>query len=96
MGWCGLQYLPETGETEIGYLLGKPFWGKGFATEAAGEALKFGFEKLSLEIIIAIVHPENTASNRVIQKLGYKDPIRATYFGMECLRYTTRNQQQVN
>ena len=94
MGWCGLQYLPETAETEIGYLLGKPFWGKGLATEAARESLKFGFEKLSLGSIIAIVHPDNTASKRVIEKLGFKNPTRANYFGMECLRYRTENQPQ--
>jgi len=87
MGWCGLQYLPETGEIEIGYLLGKPFWGKGYATEAGLESLRFGFKELSIEKIIAIVHPENTASKRVIEKLGFKDPAQARYFGMECLRY---------
>lgn len=87
MGWCGLQYLPETGEIEIGYLLGKAFWGKGYATEASLESLRFGFEELGMEKIIAIVHPENSASKRVIEKLGFRDPVRARYFGMECLRY---------
>ncbi len=87
MGWCGLQYLPETDEIEIGYLLGKPFWGKGYATEAGLASLRFGFEDLSIEKIIAIVHPENSASKRVIEKLGFQDPVRARYFGMECLRY---------
>ena len=87
MGWCGLQYLPETGETEIGYLLGKAHWGKGYATEAASATLRFGFENLAIEKIIAVVHPENTASTRVLEKLGFRDPIRTSYFGMDCLRY---------
>jgi ribosomal-protein-alanine N-acetyltransferase len=39
LGWCGLQFLPETNETEVAYCLGKPFWGKGYATEAARASL---------------------------------------------------------
>ncbi len=61
IGWAGLQFLPETGETEVGFLLDKPFWGKGYATEAALASLKFGFEKFHFPEVIALVHPENLA-----------------------------------
>jgi len=89
-GWCGLTFLPETGETEVAYLLTKAWWGRGLATEAAQAALQFGFEKLGFEQIIAVVHPENRASIRVIEKLGMDFTGRYTYFGMEVLRYVRR------
>lgn len=49
IGWAGLQFLPETGETEVGYLLNRPYWGKGYATEAACLSIEFGFKKLPLD-----------------------------------------------
>ena len=89
MGWCGLQFLPETDETEVGYLLGKTHWGQGFATEAAKASLQFGFGTLGFQTIVAIVHPENKASIRVIEKLGMSLVDRTVYFGMEVFRYST-------
>jgi RimJ/RimL family protein N-acetyltransferase len=87
IGWNGLQFLPETGEVEVGYLLSKPFWGRGLAVEGARPSLQFGFETLGLERIIALVHPENRASIRVIEKLEMSLVDRAEYFGIQVLRY---------
>jgi len=86
-GWAGLQFLPDLDETEVGYLLDKPFWGRGFATEAAGASLGFGFEQCNLEHIIALVHPENLASRRVIEKCGmtYVDTIHL--WGIDLMRH---------
>lgn len=87
IGWCGLQFLPETEETEVAYLLAKPHWGRGLATEGARASLHFGFETLRLETIIALVHPDNIASQRVIQKLKMPFVNRALYFGIDVYRY---------
>lgn len=87
LGWCGLQYLPETLETELGYLVKKSQWGKGYATETGKCSLEYGFKTLRVKSIVAIVHPENTASRRVIEKLGFHSARKAEYFGMECLRW---------
>ncbi|MBU0491592.1 MAG: GNAT family N-acetyltransferase [Chloroflexi bacterium] len=87
MGWCGLQFLPETQETEVGYLLGQAYWGKGFATEGAWAALRYGFEDIGLDTIIALVHPDNWASNHVIEKLDMPFVDRNNYFGMDVNRY---------
>ena len=87
IGWSGLQFLPETNETEVAYLLGKPFWGRGLATEGARAGLRFGYEELGLEKIVAIVHPDNVASRRVIEKLGMHGGDRAHYFGMDVYHY---------
>jgi ribosomal-protein-alanine N-acetyltransferase len=66
IGWAGLQFLPELNETEAGYLLDKPFWGKGYATEAARASLQFGFDHFVFSRLIALVHPENIASQHVL------------------------------
>jgi RimJ/RimL family protein N-acetyltransferase len=86
-GWAGLQYLPDTDEVEVGYLLGKSYWGRGLATEAAGASLGYGFARLEVQEIVGIVHPENVASQRVLEKIGMRFVERAEYFGMECKRY---------
>lgn len=87
IGWSGLQYLPDTDEVEIAYLLAKAYWGQGLAPEAARAGLAFGFEWLGLERIVAIVHVDNTASQRVAEKLGMTFDQEAEYFGIPCYRY---------
>jgi RimJ/RimL family protein N-acetyltransferase len=70
IGWCGLGYVPELDEIEVLYLYDQPYWGRGFATEAACASLRYGFETLKLERIIALAVRENVASRRVMEKLG--------------------------
>ena len=87
IGWAGLQYLPELDETEVGFLLDRPFWGKGYATEAALASLDFGFEHFNLDHIIALVHPDNFASRRVIEKCGMSYVETLPLWGVELMRY---------
>lgn len=91
IGWNGLQFLTETGETEVGYLLSKPFWGLGYATEGARVALKYGFEKLKLRQIIGLTHQENRASQNVLKKCGMHYTGQVEYFGMQMLRFSLLN-----
>lgn len=70
IGWCGLGFLTELGETEIAYLLDRGYWNRGIATETAKISLKFGFEEAKLNRIIALAFPENGASVRVMEKIG--------------------------
>ncbi|MES0362072.1 MAG: GNAT family N-acetyltransferase [Anaerolineales bacterium] len=93
IGWSGLQYLPETDEIEIGYLLSKPYWGKGLATESAIAGLDFGFSTLGLREIVGIVHPENTASQGVLKKIGMQFVRQAHYFGMDCYQYKINSKE---
>jgi RimJ/RimL family protein N-acetyltransferase len=86
-GWNGLQFLPETGETEVGFLLSKAFWNQGLTTEGAKASLDFGFTKFDFPRIIGLVHPENLASQRVLKKIGLSFIDQAQYFGMQLLRY---------
>ncbi|HEX8248450.1 MAG TPA: GNAT family N-acetyltransferase [Pyrinomonadaceae bacterium] len=71
VGSCGFAYTHEMPEPELGYLFGRAVWGKGFATEAARAVLNYGFEKLGFREIIAITDLENTASQRVLEKIGF-------------------------
>jgi RimJ/RimL family protein N-acetyltransferase len=87
IGWNGLQYLPDTNEIEVGYLISKDYWGRGWTTEGAYASLYFGFETKHIDSIIAIVHPDNIASKRVALKCGMSCVDRNSYFGMDCFRY---------
>ena len=89
MGRCGLQWLPDTEEVEVDFILGRAFWGQGFATEAGRASLRYGFEELELERMVGIVHTENIASQRVLEKLGMALVEQREFFGMECNRYAT-------
>jgi RimJ/RimL family protein N-acetyltransferase len=87
IGWAGLGYLPELDETEVAYMIDRPFWGQGYATEAALASLRFGFEQARLDYIIALVHAENLASRRVIDKCGMAYVDTLSLWGMELLRH---------
>jgi len=56
----------------LGYVVGRKYWGKGIATEAVKQVLKFGFNKLKLKKIVADNDEDNPASARVLEKNGFK------------------------
>jgi ribosomal-protein-alanine N-acetyltransferase len=87
IGWNGLQYLPETDEVEVGYLLSRQFWGRGYATEGAKTSLEFGFDQLGLKRIIGLTHPDNKASQKVLLKCGLEFINLVNYFDMQVHRY---------
>lgn len=58
------------GCVEVGWRLARHAWGKGYAREAAREALRFGFEELDLPEIVSFTTPDNTRSRRVMEALG--------------------------
>ncbi len=93
IGWAGLQFLPELDETEVGFLLSPEYWGKGYATEAALTALRFGFERVRLDHIIALVHPDNRASQRVIQKCGMTYLETIPLWGIQLMRHTISTKE---
>jgi ribosomal-protein-alanine N-acetyltransferase len=57
-------------EVEIGWMLTPPVWGHGYATEAGAAVRDEAFVRLELESIIAVHHPANSASARIMEKLG--------------------------
>jgi [ribosomal protein S5]-alanine N-acetyltransferase len=71
IGWCGLSIKDDAGQiAELGYDLDYHHWGKGYATEAARAVVEFGFTQIGLHRIFAECHPANSASQRVMQKIG--------------------------
>lgn len=93
VGWNGLEYLTELGEVEVAYLLSKRVWGRGYASEAAGAAIRFGFETAGLGVIIGLVHPDNIASICVLENCGLLFADRITLWGMEMSRYRIQRSE---
>ena len=62
-GWPGF---------EIGWTLARHAWGKGYATEGAKAALQYAFEKLDQPHVISLIHPDNTPSMKVAERIGEK------------------------
>ena len=93
IGRCGLCFLDKTPEIELGYTLDKFYWNQGLATEASLASLRYGFEILKLEKIVAIARPENIASQRVMQKVGMKYEKNARYYKSDVAYYSISRSQ---
>lgn len=87
VGWTGLEYVTELEQTELAYLLSRSVWGRGYATEAGRAAVRFAFDTSGVEELIGLVHPENGASIRVLEKCGMSLVDRVTLWGLEMCRY---------
>lgn len=86
-GWCGLVFLDETPEVEVGYGVARDYWGRGLMTEAARASLRYGFERVGLERIVAVAMPENTASRRIMEKLGMRYEKNVFHYGHDLVYY---------
>jgi ribosomal-protein-alanine N-acetyltransferase len=87
IGTCGLKHLEDGVPVEVGYHLARPVWGRGFATEAAAACLRYGFEQLHFDRILAVVAPANFASVRVIEKIGMTFERMGYHYGREVRVY---------
>jgi RimJ/RimL family protein N-acetyltransferase len=70
IGSIGLSINSIDNHAEMGYWVGRPYWNKGYCTEAALGVLKYAFDKLKLERVFANYLARNPASGRVLSKLG--------------------------
>jgi RimJ/RimL family protein N-acetyltransferase len=75
---------------ELIYAFGRDWWGRGLATEAAGAALRHGLGTVGFGQVVADVVPENTASARVLHKLGFEMVGTRSEAGIELDRYVLR------
>jgi RimJ/RimL family protein N-acetyltransferase len=80
-GGIGLRVEPQHEHAELGYWIGVPYWGNGYASEAAEAVVRFGFEELRLHRMVASVFAGNEASKRILLKLGmrYEGCLREHY-----------------
>jgi RimJ/RimL family protein N-acetyltransferase len=86
IGYGGLRCFQET--PELVYLLAKPYWGIGLATEMAQAALRYGFEAQQFERILGMAKVANIASQRVLEKIGMSFEKTATICEMEVACYS--------
>jgi len=60
-GWPGM---------EVGWALARPYWGQGYATEAARASFDYGFRQFAVPKLVSLIHADNRASQRVAERLG--------------------------
>jgi len=84
-GFGGLRSL--MGTPEVVYHLSKDHWGRGLATELARASLRFGFAEHPFERIVAVAKPENTASIRVMEKVGMRYDMHTRYYDLDVVQY---------
>lgn len=89
VGDCGLQMLEGGPEVEVGWRMAPDRRGRGYATEAGRASLAAGFDGLGLERIVAVTHPGNAASRRVMEKLGMTLVGPGRHYGGETVLYET-------
>ena len=71
VGDCGLHFDEKFQEWELSYGFRRDRWGRGYATEAGRACVRYGFETLGVEKIVADVEPERVQSMRVLEKCGF-------------------------
>lgn len=84
IGSVGLSIVRAHARGEVGYWIGRPYWGQGYATEAVRAVLRFGFEQEGLERIFGEHFARNPASGRVLEKAGLR---REGYFPRHLLKW---------
>ena len=95
IGDAGLWPLEDRGpEVELGYTLGRAWWGRGYATEAARAVADAALAQLRLSELYAIVDAANPPSARVLEKLGMTRVGPQTAYGRPHWRYRLRAADQ--
>jgi [ribosomal protein S5]-alanine N-acetyltransferase len=82
-GLGALIRMPEGDDVEVAYRLARAAWGRGVATEAAGALVGYAFDTLRLRRVVAVTYPDNVASQRVLDKLGFERRGVADYNGVQ-------------
>jgi RimJ/RimL family protein N-acetyltransferase len=77
-GWPGF---------ELGWVLGREYWGKGYASEGARRALEYAFTEMKREQVISLIHPDNGGSVRVSERIGERLEGKTEIFGHEVQVY---------
>jgi len=87
VGRCGMRYLEESPEVELGYTLAKRFWGRGLATEASRAVVRYAFDAIRLRRLVAVADPANVASVNVMKKIGMTFERLGRFYGTECVLF---------
>lgn len=71
-GSIGIEFVPRHAKAEIGYWVGREFWGRGFASEAGRAVVRWAFEERGVERVESFCFTNNAASARVLEKIGLR------------------------
>jgi ribosomal-protein-alanine N-acetyltransferase len=80
-------------DIEVGYMLRRSAWGKGYATEACRRLVQFAFEETELDEIVAVTDPRNAVSQKVLRKCGLRDEGLRRAYADECSAFRMSRQQ---
>jgi [ribosomal protein S5]-alanine N-acetyltransferase len=95
LGWCGLKYIEQLDEIDLGYRFFEKHWSKGYATESTKAVLAYGFKILNLNEIVARAAIDNINSHKVLKKAGLLFEKEGEEHGDKIYKYRlTRTQYQ--
>jgi RimJ/RimL family protein N-acetyltransferase len=94
IGDSGLLVLDETESIDLGFRLARPYWGQGFATEAASAWVRMAFERLGIDRLTAFTHPSNVASVGVLRRIGFTETGSRVIMGMQALTFAQERSRQ--
>lgn len=87
IGFCGLKYVQELQDVDIGYRFLPQYWGKGLATSTGELMMNFAKNELQLKRVIGLALAGNAGSIKVLLKLGLSHQGSVQYLGSECQYY---------
>ena len=87
LGVTGYWYFYEPPQLQLLYALAPNYWSRGYATEIAGAMLRYGFETLNFDAVIGCTDAPNTASKRVMERLGMTLWKTEVHHGLEQVFY---------
>lgn len=88
-----MQTVEGVAEPEVGYLIHRPFWRRGFAAEAAGATRDYAFHNLSKPRVISLIRPNNLPSQGVARKIGMtREPRVVMHAGFQHWVFTSSHQ----
>ncbi len=92
VGLC-MQEVEGTRHPEVGWLLHRPYWGRGYATEAGGSARDAAFERWGYDHVISLIRPVNVPSQRVALRLGMTLGRTVQFHGVEHVVFGITREQ---
>lgn len=88
IGDSGLLILQDYGRVDLGFRFAQPYWGNGLATEVASAWIRAAFDDLGVSRLGAFVHPQNVASIRVLEKVGFRAERHEMVMGMDSIVFS--------
>ncbi len=90
-GLAALIGMPAGDDIELAYRLARRAWGQGIASEAGAALVDYAFRTLGLPRVVAVTYPDNRASQRVLDKLGFARDGEIDYKGVRAMLFSLEN-----